>query len=328
MENKNKKAGRNPGGKTGRSAAPEQTRSDRIPGYIKMQHLLSPAPSPELPSHFQFLLRLLSLTDSVIAFNDAKRLTNRLQTVANTVGQMMRRTITERHYMQLKFLCGEVYTYTEKPLKTARVLVVEKEQLDMHTRVGKAGRSMGKWVEERGGAGREDAMAVFESAFSLWEQSASLAAEAGATDFPDPIKTKITPSEEGPPDKSPVFTPTDSPPQPKGPKQWKTLLERIEAKEKERRLAYIELQKEKDRELQAAAQTMYMLFRVENKRTLEAEYVTSKIRSLASGQIKMAEVVLFPDHREFLEQKRVQGRDYITFHLERYEESNFANKRS
>lgn len=306
-----------------------------VPAYLRLQHLASAHSSPRLPAALSFLLRVITLTDSVMAFNDAKRLTNQFNVVARTVGQIAKRRVTERHYRQIKSICGDIYAYSQTYLKDTPILIIARN--GESARIEKARRKMESWVREQykaraaaegeGGQGADD-----ELVDELMRKDRSF----NASHLPDPperallgtadgmcsvIRTKIETSgalpgaglcAAGSQDKKAASE--------KAGEKAKPILERIREREEERRRAYMQLQVEKDEEIRKVTGAMYMLYRTENRKTLESAYVSSRLRGLARGEVTLSEVVLFPENEPFLQFKSVLGKDYVVLDAAKYKE--------
>ncbi|EHY64858.1 hypothetical protein NERG_01914 [Nematocida ausubeli] len=96
--------------------------SIKIPGYLKYRHLVGLA----LPQCMSILLRIMSVTDSVIAFNEAKRVTSTLEGIIDTVSQITKMKVQEIHYRRIECIFGQVYIYTPSYIHGTRCLIMSK----------------------------------------------------------------------------------------------------------------------------------------------------------------------------------------------------------
>ncbi|OAG32847.1 hypothetical protein NEIG_02424 [Nematocida sp. ERTm5] len=104
---------------------PDSSHNTNLPGYLRWRHLTRATNDIRLPDCISFLLRIITLTDSVISFNSTKTLTNTLQDVSRTVSHLCKDKIHEIHYRQIKLIFGDIYTYTQSRFKNESVIIID-----------------------------------------------------------------------------------------------------------------------------------------------------------------------------------------------------------
>ncbi|OAG28843.1 hypothetical protein NEDG_00982 [Nematocida displodere] len=306
-----------------------------VPGYLRWQHLTSGIGNAKLPSSILLLLRVIPLTDSVIAFNDTKRLTNTLAAVTKTVSQLARQTITEKHYRQILSIFGPIYTYTLSHLKKEAVILIEAEEIEnkaMHCE-----KKATEWVrraytatvgEKRRYTPEEtkdlDYLLATDKEFQISIPEMDIVDRDPDKPFRDVLASSIAVSEpQGPPTPknhttSPNISLTYA--KPANPRAL-SILERIRIREEERKKEFIRLEIEKDKEVEKIVHTIYLLCVSEEKRSFEKTFLQKRMPALNRGTLDINDVIKHPDARTYITVKKVEGREYLLFNLDAYKQT-------
>ncbi|KAI5173192.1 hypothetical protein NEFER03_2152 [Nematocida sp. LUAm3] len=324
--------------------AKEKKERDKIPGYLKWRHLLPSVGDARIPSSLSFLLRVITLTDSVILFNSSKRLTNTLSSVIRTVKHLAKKDIAHTHYRQIKEIFGDIYIYSESCIKSNSDLIIEIEEIE--DRAAYCHEKAVSWTQNR---------YCIENSISLDEDpkkiqivnqllledenfhSSSLPeAHALLPTLPTFVTQPISTSEENktpshitlsiPAHIAPSIPNTSQnnkePSSPSGTQRGLSILERIREKERKRKEEFINLEIEKDKEIEKAFHSIYMLCLTENKKSFEKSFLSKKLPIFAKGTITIDNVITHRKFQTFIKQKQYNSQTFLIFELEEYRKNN------
>jgi len=108
----------------------KKQKEDPLPGYLRWRHLASSAGRSPLPQSVSFLLRIISVTDAVISFNNAKRLTNELGAVCRVVSHVCKGSVAAEHYRKILLVFGGVYRYRKSDAIREDAVIIERTEIE------------------------------------------------------------------------------------------------------------------------------------------------------------------------------------------------------
>ncbi|KAH9385191.1 uncharacterized protein NEMAJ01_0087 [Nematocida major] len=331
--------------------SPSSEKCGEIPGYLKWRHLTSGQNDARLPKFVSFLIRVITLTDSVISFNSTKRLTNTLQSVCRTVSHLTNCKITEMHYRQILHIFGEIYVYTPSQFKGVTNLIVSK--VEMENRLMVCERKAITWIRAKYSsmhpasittnlAKEIDQLIMEDAKFKasmLPDADMPVLHEACALSPPVPMQEiEIASMPEKKPEVlagldgraeglhgAPDLPSSNSPPLPN--KRALSILERIRQREQERRESFIRMEEEKEKEVVKAAHAIFSLAITLGKRSFEQEFIEKKVSLFAQKTVTIEDVLKHPLTKNLIREKETEdSTKYLLLDLEKYKNTHL-NKR-
>lgn len=306
--------------------------SNNIPGHLKWRHLTSAKRDVRFPNGILSLLRIITLTDSVISFNTTKRLTNTLETVCKTVSHLYREPVKEIHYQKILYIFGEIYTYTPAQFKDKLNLIISVPEMENRLMVCEK-RALA-WVRKEYtdmNIPETDSRTVADID-SLIRRDRDFRERDILENMPDhelPVlhrekeqsisQIEITPVEVSATDKDerPEKTQNRKPPTDKA----LSILERIKQRSEERRRLYIEMEKEKEKEIIKAVHAIFTLCITSNKKSFPVEFIQKKVPIFAYNTVKIEDLLIHPVSKDLLSVKETEdGTQYLLLDLEKYKD--------
>ncbi|KAI5191091.1 hypothetical protein NEMIN01_1360 [Nematocida minor] len=304
-------------------------KNSEIPGYLKWRHLTSGQRDSRLPSSILFLIRVITLTDSVISFNTAKRLTNSLESVCKTVGHLCKQPVEEMHYRQILHIFGKIYTYESSQFKNKVNLIISKVEIE--NRLMHCEKKALDWVRSRYSemdtTEIDSKMALeidhllkndeeFKSTLLTDDAIPLLHADTNTT-LPNIELTPISiPSKDvsGENEERPKITVT---------KKALSILDRIKQRAQERREQYIKMEQEKEKEVIKAAHAIFTLAITSNKKSFQKDFIEKKVAIFAHKTITIEDVLKHPLTKELIKIRETEDTKYLLVDLEKYKHTRF-----
>lgn len=289
---------------------------EKVPAYLRWLHLADEPGAERLPNKVTFLVYIVSLTDSVISFNETKRLTNTLEAVIKAVSHLAKQGVCEKHYRQIKYVFGDVYKYTAVKSKGKEIILMEKTEMGAANRLLYCRREAKKklavgQVEEEPLICREDQNAP--------DQEVSLTKITVRDDIEEKNRDKTL--------LLPAPSTTCTPTAPSTPRAA-SILERIRKREEERKKAFIAYEKEKDEEVRKTLHTLYMLYLSEDRKVFEAEILQKSVPALSSGRVSLDLMLKHPDTSRYLKIQNLLGKKYLGISMAQYKADTEAAARN
>lgn len=299
------------------------TACPEIPGYLKWKHLTGGPTDKRLPKSVSFLIRIITLTDSVISFNTAKRLTNTVEAVSKTVSHLCKTSVTEMHYREILLIFGEIYVYTPTQFKEKTTLIIsvveienrllycEKKALSW-VRMKYSGidssntnRKLFRDIDEIMGEDEKFKCSVLgsEKVPLLYEATSD-----GDTDVP--MQNICTSCDVVAPE---VVS-----------EKALSILEKIKKREEQRRQQFIRLEEEKEKEIFKAIHAIFSLAITSCKKSFEQEFIEKKVSIFTEKRITIEDVLKHPLTKNLIKRKETESKiKFLLLDLDKYKNTNF-----
>ncbi|KAI5186974.1 hypothetical protein NEHOM01_1832 [Nematocida homosporus] len=321
-----------------------KTKEHCLPAYLKWRHLVSSVGDRRLPIFLSFLLRVITLTDSVISFNNSKRITNTLSAICKTVSHLSKTKVNPTHYKQILWIFGDVYKYKPSCIQPSNELIIEQVPLENRfmtcekraldwARKEYTGEDLSSLADPLADPAKLQAIDELILADKTFRQHQA-PNELGSLLPGTPPLQAITLSESAPnppPPNSSTIPSTLStssissthPPCPTQPNpRALSILDRIKQREQARKDEFIRMEQAKDTEIRKAFHTIYLLALSENKRSFEKSVLEKRIPLFRQGSISLDDVITHPDHQKHIKHKQFDNQTFLVFDFDKYHQNS------
>lgn len=285
------------------------------PGYAKWGHLV---PGTDYTGQYisvPFLLKIISLTDSVIGFNDAKGFTSTIASVSQVVSRLTGRSVTETHYKQIYLVFGEIYIYNlcstpHKKASEAQKIIIQIQKIK--NRIVYCKKRAAKW---KGSAQELPSLLLplSNEKENIEPDNLECKNENNITD------AEIT-SESRNEQRKEIESIAEIEEKKIHPRA-QSILERIRAREEQRRKDFIQMEKEKEKEIENAFSAIKSLCLSEEKRSFAKEFIERKLPLFRNGTISLDDLIDHPAFKLHIRRKHFDDKEYLVFDFELCKES-------